>query len=228
MAGIIMGIIGVTDSTGSSPSSSGTTLRKASVIVFLVLTLLQAYQTFTLIMAERSGRIISTIHEWLCLTRSCRGPHCSHSASWRQYRCSSWSCNIWCYRSSSARARNLPCIDYKLYDKARQGGNVVSIGRASWTYMYHFVCCARSHSSLSQSLQASSVTTVLLALILYIDYRPTYLLWTYNIMKEADCEVQISTMFVLLRSKGFTRQDPLVLHLVLQVVPSGSIQWESI
>ncbi|KAE9405794.1 hypothetical protein BT96DRAFT_934554 [Gymnopus androsaceus JB14] len=48
LAGLIMGIIGITDSTGSSPSSSGTTLRKASVIVFLILTLLQAYQTFTL------------------------------------------------------------------------------------------------------------------------------------------------------------------------------------
>jgi len=35
-------------------SSSGTTLRKASVLIFLVLTLLQAYQTFTLVMAERS------------------------------------------------------------------------------------------------------------------------------------------------------------------------------
>ncbi|KAE9395996.1 hypothetical protein BT96DRAFT_825425 [Gymnopus androsaceus JB14] len=53
-AGMIMGIIGISDSTGSSPSSSGTTLRKASVIVFLILTLLQAYQTFTLVMAERS------------------------------------------------------------------------------------------------------------------------------------------------------------------------------
>ncbi|KAE9405847.1 hypothetical protein BT96DRAFT_988090 [Gymnopus androsaceus JB14] len=53
-AGMIMGIIGISDSTGSSPSSSGMTLRKASVIVFLVLTLLlEAYQTFTLVMAER-------------------------------------------------------------------------------------------------------------------------------------------------------------------------------
>ena len=56
-AGMIMGIIGISDSTGSSPSSSGTTLRKASVIVFLILTLLQAYQTFTLVMAERSGKM---------------------------------------------------------------------------------------------------------------------------------------------------------------------------
>jgi len=54
LAGLIMGIIGITDSTGSSPSSTGTTLRKASVIVFLILTLLQAYQTFNLVRAERS------------------------------------------------------------------------------------------------------------------------------------------------------------------------------
>ena len=57
LAGLIMGIIGITDSTGSSPSSTGTTLRKASVIVFLILTLLQAYQTFALVRAERSGEI---------------------------------------------------------------------------------------------------------------------------------------------------------------------------
>ncbi|KIK64523.1 hypothetical protein GYMLUDRAFT_71341 [Collybiopsis luxurians FD-317 M1] len=52
--GMVMGIIGITNSTGSTPSSSGNTLRKASVIVFVVLTLFQAYQTFTLVMAERS------------------------------------------------------------------------------------------------------------------------------------------------------------------------------
>ncbi|KAJ3983330.1 hypothetical protein F5890DRAFT_1523855 [Lentinula detonsa] len=53
-AGMIMGIIGITNSTSSTPSSSGSTLRKASVIVFVVLTILQAYQTFVLVMLERS------------------------------------------------------------------------------------------------------------------------------------------------------------------------------
>ncbi|KAF9066003.1 hypothetical protein BDP27DRAFT_1547739 [Rhodocollybia butyracea] len=56
VAALIMGIIGITDSTGSSssPSSSGTALRRASVAVFLVLTLVQAYQTFVLVRTERS------------------------------------------------------------------------------------------------------------------------------------------------------------------------------
>ncbi|KAJ4475507.1 hypothetical protein J3R30DRAFT_3499954 [Lentinula aciculospora] len=54
IAGMIMGIIGISDSTSSTPSSSGSTLRKASVVVFVVLTILQAYQTIILVMSERS------------------------------------------------------------------------------------------------------------------------------------------------------------------------------
>ncbi|KAJ3932037.1 MAG: hypothetical protein NXY57DRAFT_1004791 [Lentinula lateritia] len=62
-AGMIMGIIGITDSTSSTPSSSGPTLRKASVIVFVILTVLQAYQTFILVMSERSENSETLAHD---------------------------------------------------------------------------------------------------------------------------------------------------------------------
>ncbi|KAJ3812085.1 hypothetical protein F5876DRAFT_38260 [Lentinula aff. lateritia] len=58
-AGMIMGIIGITDSTSSTPSSSGPILRKASVIVFVVLTVLQAYQTFILVMSEQNPETLA-------------------------------------------------------------------------------------------------------------------------------------------------------------------------
>ncbi|KAJ3730261.1 hypothetical protein C8R42DRAFT_637044 [Lentinula raphanica] len=63
VAGMVMGIIGITDSTSSTPDSSGPTLRKASVIVFMVLTVLQAYQTFILVMYERSENSEAIAHQ---------------------------------------------------------------------------------------------------------------------------------------------------------------------
>ncbi|KAJ6453579.1 hypothetical protein C8R45DRAFT_1192825, partial [Mycena sanguinolenta] len=47
IVGVVLGIMGTNDSTSSNPStaSSGATLRRASLILFLVLTLIQALQT---------------------------------------------------------------------------------------------------------------------------------------------------------------------------------------
>ncbi|KAF7352109.1 hypothetical protein MVEN_01173900 [Mycena venus] len=48
MAGVALGIVGTVDSTSSNPSdiSTGHTLRKASIIIFLILTIVQVGQTF--------------------------------------------------------------------------------------------------------------------------------------------------------------------------------------
>ncbi|KAF5369144.1 hypothetical protein D9757_011064 [Collybiopsis confluens] len=51
---VVMGIIGTIRATGNSPKGDGSTLRKASVVVFVVLTIVQALQTFSLVIAERS------------------------------------------------------------------------------------------------------------------------------------------------------------------------------
>lgn len=56
-AGMVLVIIGVSDSFGASEStrSTGLTLRKAGTVIFLVLTLLQAYQTLVLVKEESQG-----------------------------------------------------------------------------------------------------------------------------------------------------------------------------
>ncbi|KAK0210031.1 hypothetical protein DFS33DRAFT_1370655 [Desarmillaria ectypa] len=51
-AGVALGIAGITTESNNPTSSVGTALRKASVIIFLVLTVLQAYQTVVLVMKE--------------------------------------------------------------------------------------------------------------------------------------------------------------------------------
>ncbi|KAF9060172.1 hypothetical protein BDP27DRAFT_1407240 [Rhodocollybia butyracea] len=53
---MILGIVGI-DMTSSNPTSStGTTLRKASAVVFLILTIVQVLQTVVLIRAEHSNK----------------------------------------------------------------------------------------------------------------------------------------------------------------------------
>ncbi|KAJ6612704.1 hypothetical protein B0H10DRAFT_2222894 [Mycena sp. CBHHK59/15] len=53
---IVLGITGTSEATSSNPSTVSTahTLRKISTIIFLVLTVLQAYQTMILVRSERS------------------------------------------------------------------------------------------------------------------------------------------------------------------------------
>ncbi|KAK0186086.1 hypothetical protein F5146DRAFT_1069176 [Armillaria mellea] len=53
IAGMALGIAGITNSSNDPSSSSASGLRKVSVIIFLVLTVVQAYLTFVLIMRER-------------------------------------------------------------------------------------------------------------------------------------------------------------------------------
>lgn len=58
-AALIIGIIGVTDETSSNSASTvstGTTLRKVSTVIFLILTALQALNTFYLAKLELSGQ----------------------------------------------------------------------------------------------------------------------------------------------------------------------------
>ncbi|KAE9408495.1 hypothetical protein BT96DRAFT_914052 [Gymnopus androsaceus JB14] len=52
---MILGIAGINETSSNPDSSTGTTLRKASTIVFLVLTIIQVLQTVVLIKAEREG-----------------------------------------------------------------------------------------------------------------------------------------------------------------------------
>lgn len=56
---IVLGIIGITKSTSSDASSrsTGSTLHKASTIMFLVLTILQAYQTVLFTMSNNIGAV---------------------------------------------------------------------------------------------------------------------------------------------------------------------------
>ncbi|KAJ7579310.1 hypothetical protein C8J56DRAFT_1110606 [Mycena floridula] len=58
MVAVIIGVVGITDLSSSKASdiTTGQHLRKISTIVFLVLTILQAYQTFLLFHAESSHR----------------------------------------------------------------------------------------------------------------------------------------------------------------------------
>ena len=58
MAALIIGIIGVSDvtSTNKSTASTGETLRKVSTVIFLILTVLQALNTFYLVKLELSGQ----------------------------------------------------------------------------------------------------------------------------------------------------------------------------
>ncbi|PBK70159.1 hypothetical protein ARMSODRAFT_974644 [Armillaria solidipes] len=51
-AGVALGIAGITTEANDPTSSTGSALRKASVIIFLVLTVLQAYQTIVLVRRE--------------------------------------------------------------------------------------------------------------------------------------------------------------------------------
>ncbi|KAK0183703.1 hypothetical protein F5146DRAFT_940729, partial [Armillaria mellea] len=51
-AGVALGIAGITTESNDPTSSTGSALRKASVIIFLVLTILQAYQTIVLVRRE--------------------------------------------------------------------------------------------------------------------------------------------------------------------------------
>jgi len=68
MAGVIIGIIGVTDITSSDPStqSTGETLHKVSAVIFFVLTVLQAFQTVMLLIAEHRANAYSAkpSHRW--------------------------------------------------------------------------------------------------------------------------------------------------------------------
>ncbi|KAG7453204.1 uncharacterized protein BT62DRAFT_878799 [Guyanagaster necrorhizus] len=52
MVGVALGIAGITSSSDNSSSSSASALRKASLIIFLALTVVQAYLTFVLIRRE--------------------------------------------------------------------------------------------------------------------------------------------------------------------------------
>ncbi|KAJ4475506.1 hypothetical protein J3R30DRAFT_3294103 [Lentinula aciculospora] len=51
--GIALGITGIVETSDDPSDSIGSALRKVSVIIFVVLTVLQAYQTVTLVIAER-------------------------------------------------------------------------------------------------------------------------------------------------------------------------------
>ncbi|KAJ3932038.1 MAG: hypothetical protein NXY57DRAFT_894969 [Lentinula lateritia] len=51
--GVALGIVGIVETSNNSSSTIGSVLRKVSVIIFVVLTVLQAYQTVTLVIAER-------------------------------------------------------------------------------------------------------------------------------------------------------------------------------
>lgn len=51
-----LGIAGINEASSNPSSSTGTSLRKASAIVFLVLTIIQVLQTIVLIKAERENR----------------------------------------------------------------------------------------------------------------------------------------------------------------------------
>ncbi|KAJ3869916.1 hypothetical protein EV359DRAFT_29024 [Lentinula novae-zelandiae] len=58
--GVALGIVGIVETSNNSSSTIGSVLRKVSVIIFVVLTVLQAYQTVTLVIAERRGELDST------------------------------------------------------------------------------------------------------------------------------------------------------------------------
>ncbi|KAK0455349.1 uncharacterized protein EV420DRAFT_1272829 [Desarmillaria tabescens] len=51
-AGVALGIAGITTESNDPTSSTGIALRKASIIIFLVLTILQAFQTVVLVRRE--------------------------------------------------------------------------------------------------------------------------------------------------------------------------------
>jgi uncharacterized membrane protein len=53
IVGMALGIAGITTSSNDPSSSTASGVRKASVIIFLLLTIVQAYLTFVLIMRER-------------------------------------------------------------------------------------------------------------------------------------------------------------------------------
>jgi len=57
LVGVVLGVMGTTDATSSDPSkaASGANLRRASTILFLVLTLIQALQTVLAFMGQGSG-----------------------------------------------------------------------------------------------------------------------------------------------------------------------------
>ncbi|KAJ3873839.1 hypothetical protein F5051DRAFT_336955 [Lentinula edodes] len=58
--GVALGIVGIVETSNNTSSTIGSVLRKVSVIIFVVLTVLQAYQTVTLVIAERRGELDST------------------------------------------------------------------------------------------------------------------------------------------------------------------------
>ncbi|KAJ3716733.1 hypothetical protein DFJ43DRAFT_1134544 [Lentinula guzmanii] len=51
--GVALGIAGIVQTSDNPSDSTGSALRKASVVIFVVLTVLQAYQTVVLVIAER-------------------------------------------------------------------------------------------------------------------------------------------------------------------------------
>lgn len=59
MLSVALGIVGLTKSTGTHATQSdidtGNALRKASTIIFLILTILQAFQTVVLATIEHKG-----------------------------------------------------------------------------------------------------------------------------------------------------------------------------
>jgi hypothetical protein len=58
MAALIIGIVGVSNETSShsATANTGSTLRKVSAAIFLVLTVLQALNTLYLVRLELSGQ----------------------------------------------------------------------------------------------------------------------------------------------------------------------------
>lgn len=50
-----LGIAGINEASSDPSSSTGTSLRKASAILFLVLTVIQVLETLVLIKAEHGG-----------------------------------------------------------------------------------------------------------------------------------------------------------------------------
>ncbi|KAF9065978.1 hypothetical protein BDP27DRAFT_1228167, partial [Rhodocollybia butyracea] len=55
--GVVLGVIGIVKISNDPSSSVGSVLRKVSVIVFVVLTVLQVYQSVCLVEAERRGEL---------------------------------------------------------------------------------------------------------------------------------------------------------------------------
>ncbi|KAH7880134.1 uncharacterized protein C8R40DRAFT_1066236 [Lentinula edodes] len=60
--GVALGIVGIVETSNNTSSTIGSVFRKVSVIIFVVLTVLQAYQTVNLVIAERRGTSFGARH----------------------------------------------------------------------------------------------------------------------------------------------------------------------